>query len=111
MLVVHNRMSRTILSEINSPEDLKKLSATELSSLAEEIRKEIISTVSHNGGHLSSNLGVIELTIALHSVFASPQDSIIWDVGHQCYTHKLLVRMMFSVQGILQLQFQALTGS
>ena len=90
MLVVHNRMSRTILSEINSPEDLKKLSATELSFLAEEIRKEIISTVSHNGGHLSSNLGVIELTIALHSVFASPQDSIIWDVGHQCYTHKLL---------------------
>lgn len=83
-------MSRAILSEIKSPEDLKRLSAEEVSSLVEEIRKKIITTVSRNGGHLSSNLGVIELTIALHSVFSSPEDSIVWDVGHQCYTHKLL---------------------
>lgn len=83
-------MSRTILSEIHSPEDVKRLSDQDVSALAEEIRRCIINTVSRNGGHLSSNLGVIELTIALHSVFSSPEDAIVWDVGHQCYTHKLL---------------------
>ena len=58
--------------------------------MAAEIRKIIIETVSHNGGHLASNLGVVELTIALHRVFDSPRDAIIWDVSHQCYAHKLL---------------------
>lgn len=78
------------LEKINSPEDLKKLSISELAELAEEIRPYIINTVSKTGGHLASNLGVVELTIALHYVFDTPRDKIIWDVGHQCYTHKIL---------------------
>ena len=80
----------SILSGIKSPSDLKKLSADELNTLAEEIRRKIVDTVSENGGHLASNLGVVELTIALHTVFDLPNDKIIWDVGHQSYAHKLL---------------------
>ena len=79
-----------MLENINSPLDIKKLSQTELKELAEEIRQKIISTVGHNGGHLASNLGVVELTLALHRVFDSPKDAIIFDVSHQCYAHKLL---------------------
>lgn len=79
-----------MLEKINSPEDLKKLSVSELPALCEEIRRKLILTVSENGGHLAPNLGVVELTVALHYVFNCPQDSIVWDVGHQCYTHKML---------------------
>lgn len=79
-----------ILDEIRSPEDLKKLSPEKLPFLADEVRALILEVVSKNGGHLASNLGVVELTIALHYVFDSPKDKIIWDVGHQCYTHKIL---------------------
>lgn len=78
------------LEKINKPADLKNLSIEELKSLAEEIRAEIINTVSQNGGHLAPSLGVVELTIALHSTFESPRDKIIWDVGHQSYAHKIL---------------------
>jgi len=78
------------LKMINSPEDLKKLKISHLKALAEEIRKYIIEVVSKNGGHLAPNLGVVELTLALHYVFNSPKDKIIWDVGHQCYTHKII---------------------
>jgi len=78
------------LPEIHSPQDIKKLSLRELNTLAQEIREYIVSTVSSNGGHLSSNLGIVELTIALHRVFNSPIDKIVWDVGHQCYAHKLI---------------------
>lgn len=78
------------LSDINSPNDLKKLNIEDLDVLASEIRQVLIDTVSKNGGHLSSNLGVVELSIALHYMFNSPNDKIIWDVGHQIYTHKLL---------------------
>ncbi len=78
------------LDAVNSPSDIKKLSIEELNVLAEEIRQELISTVSKNGGHLASNLGAVELTIALHKTFNSPEDKIIWDVGHQAYTHKIL---------------------
>ncbi len=78
------------LDGIESPEDLKALSAGSLPVLAREIRERIITVVQKNGGHLASNLGTVELTIALHRVFTSPADQIIWDVGHQCYTHKLL---------------------
>ena len=81
---------KILLSKISSPEDLKKLSQKDLTKLAAEIRSTIISVVGKNGGHLASNLGVVELTIALHRVFSSPDDAIIWDVSHQCYTHKLL---------------------
>src|SRR4030042_6857893 len=79
-----------ILNTLVGPEDLKKLSIFELKQLAEEVREVIINTVSRNGGHLAPNLGVVELTIALHYVFKSPEDKIIWDVGHQSYTHKIL---------------------
>jgi len=79
-----------LLDRIDSPADLKGLSLAELEGLAAELRHEIINTVTTTGGHLASNLGVVELTIALHRVFDSPRDKIIWDVGHQSYVHKLL---------------------
>lgn len=84
------RSAKILLSKIHSPEDIKKLSQKELKQLAQEIRTTIINVVGKNGGHLASNLGVVELTIALHRVFNSPEDAIVWDVSHQCYTHKLL---------------------
>ena len=83
-------MEYKILSTIKSPSDIKKLNKNELVLLSQEIRDCLIETVSMNGGHLASNLGAVELTIALHRVFNSPEDSIIFDVGHQSYTHKLL---------------------
>lgn len=79
-----------MLEKINYPEDLKKLTLEEKETLAIEIRKYILEIVSKNGGHLASNLGVVELTIALHSVFNFPEDKIVWDVGHQTYVHKIL---------------------
>ncbi|OGO23807.1 MAG: 1-deoxy-D-xylulose-5-phosphate synthase [Chloroflexi bacterium RBG_16_51_9] len=80
----------SLLGKIDSPSDLKLLKPQELEQLAAEIRVELVDIVSTNGGHLASNLGVVELTIALHRVFDSPRDKIVWDVGHQAYTHKLL---------------------
>ena len=81
---------RRILDRVDSPQDLKKLSRRELARLAKEIRELILEVVSKNGGHLAPNLGVVELAIALHYVFDTPRDKIIWDVGHQCYPHKIL---------------------
>ncbi len=79
-----------ILDKINSPQDLRTLTYPELDKLAQELRDEMVKTISLNGGHLASSLGTIELTIALHRIFHSPEDKIIWDVGHQSYAHKLL---------------------
>ncbi len=79
-----------VLDQINTSDDVKKLDLEELESLCHEIREEILSIVSKNGGHLASNLGVVELTIALHYAFDFPRDKLVWDVGHQSYTHKLL---------------------
>ena len=79
-----------ILDKVNYPEDLKSLKMDEKKILAQEIREKIINTVSNTGGHLASNLGVVELTMSIHSVFNAPIDKIIWDVGHQCYVHKIL---------------------
>ena len=78
------------LQHIKSPEDIKTMKLPELKVLAQEIREELIQVVSENGGHLAPNLGVVELTLALHAVFHTPEDKIIWDVGHQSYVHKLL---------------------
>ena len=78
------------LGKLNLPDDLKKLNMNELETLATEIRNKMIETVSQNGGHLSSNLGVVELSIAMHRMFNSPNDKFVWDVGHQIYAHKLL---------------------
>jgi 1-deoxy-D-xylulose-5-phosphate synthase len=80
----------TLLDRINSPSDLKSLTEKELILLADELREKIIASVSRTGGHLASSLGVVELTIALHYVFDTPKDSLIWDVGHQSYAHKIL---------------------
>ncbi len=85
-----NFIMNTLLEKINRPDDLKKLSVKQLKTLAEKIRQFIINTVSKNGGHLASNLGVVELTLALHYVFDFKKDKLLWDVGHQCYTHKLI---------------------
>lgn len=79
-----------LLSKIKSPADVKRLDEKDLAKLCSEIREKLIETVSLNGGHLSPNLGVVELTVALHRTFNLPKDSIVWDVGHQSYTHKLL---------------------
>ena len=79
-----------ILSGVNSPEDIKKLNNKELEELSKEIRKFLVKKISVTGGHLASNLGVVELTLALHKVFDSPKDKIVWDVGHQAYVHKIL---------------------
>lgn len=79
-----------LLESINSPADLKKLDVGQLSGLADEIRTFIVSSVSRTGGHLASNLGVVELTCALHYVFDFSKDKLLWDVGHQCYTHKII---------------------
>ena len=80
----------SMLDKVNRPADIKRLPPTKLEQLAAEIREQMVQTVSLNGGHLASSLGVVELTIALHRVFNSPEDKLIWDVGHQCYPHKLL---------------------
>ncbi len=79
-----------LLEQINSPADVKRLSVPELKELAEEIRQFILDSVSKTGGHLASNLGVVELTLALHCVFDFKRDMLVWDVGHQCYTHKII---------------------
>ena len=78
------------LDKIESPQNIKSLKIGELKSLCDELRKRMVQTVSKTGGHLSSNLGVVELTVALHKVFDTPHDQFVWDVGHQCYAHKLL---------------------
>jgi len=83
-------MPYEILNKVNSPSDLKQLSIEELNKLASELRAYITQSVSHTGGHLSSNLGVVELTIAMHYVFDFSSDKLLWDVGHQCYAHKIL---------------------
>lgn len=91
-----------ILNKIKSPKDLKKMTQKELEILCEQIRYKLIGIVSNNGGHLASNLGVVELTVALHKVFDTPNDKIIWDVGHQCYTHKMLTGRLDKIDTIRQ---------
>ena len=83
-------MKYLLLPNINSPADLRKLSRLELKQLADELRDYVLTSVSKTGGHLSSNLGTVELTIALHAVFDTPADRLVWDVGHQTYPHKVL---------------------
>jgi len=89
-----------LLDSIDDPGALTGLSLRQLKALAEEIRGRIVDTVSRNGGHLASNLGVVELTLAIHRVFDSPIDSIVWDVGHQCYTHKLITGRREAFEGL-----------
>src|SRR5215475_12792529 len=79
-----------LLDTVSSPEDMRGFSVTELKQLAEELRAETIDAVSQTGGHLGAGLGVVELTVALHHVYETPDDILIWDVGHQAYPHKIL---------------------
>ena len=92
-----------MLEKINKTGDIKKLNIDEQKILAEEIRKYILEIVSNNGGHLASNLGVVELTIALHSIFNLPEDKIVWDVGHQTYIHKILTGRKEQLKNIRKL--------
>ena len=85
-----DRPNTPLLDRVNRPSDLKQFSDSELVCVAQELRSETISAVSETGGHLGAGLGVVELTVALHSIFNTPKDKIIWDVGHQCYPHKIL---------------------
>ena len=87
------------LEKINNPNDIKKLNKEELKQLPDEIRQFLIQCLSETGGHLASNLGVVELTVALHLAFELPWDKIIWDVGHQSYTHKILTGRCASMEG------------
>lgn len=102
--MINRRLDRTktggnkVLENVRSPEDLKKLGIEELTALAGEIREKIINTVSENGGHLASNLGIVEVTLALHKVFNAPEDRFLFDVGHQSYTHKLITGRAESFQ-------------
>ena len=86
----NTEINNVALNALDLPEDLKKLDINQCKELCREIRQILIDTVSKNGGHLASNLGAVELTMAIHRVFNSPEDKIVWDVGHQSYTHKLL---------------------
>ena len=87
---LNNTGSGCDLSSMKLPDDLKNLDMTQCACLCQDIRQMLIETISATGGHLASNLGVVELTMALHRCFNSPEDKIIWDVGHQCYVHKIL---------------------
>ena len=88
--MIENGNMEILLDRINSPADIKKLNTAQLTALADELRHFLIEKVSETGGHLASNLGVVELTLALHKVFDAPKDKIIWDVGHQSYVHKII---------------------
>ena len=79
-----------LLDSIKKPNDIKNIDPQKYNALASEIREFLIQSISQTGGHLGSNLGVVELTMAIHSVFNAPKDKIIWDVGHQTYVHKIL---------------------
>ena len=83
-------MHPSLLQNISQPRDLKRLNSAQIQQLCGEIRQFLLDSVSKTGGHLASNLGAVELTVALHRVFETPQDAFVFDVGHQCYTHKLL---------------------
>ena len=84
-----DRPDTPLLDQVNKPADLRKLKPQQLRQLADELRAETISAVGTTGGHLGSGLGVVELTTAIHYVFNTPEDKLVWDVGHQCYPHKI----------------------
>src|SRR5690606_12930438 len=90
MSSMNDRPSMPLLDQIHWPSDLRGLKPEQLPQLADELRQEVISAVGVTGGHLGSGLGVVELTTAIHYVFNTPEDKLVWDVGHQCYPHKLL---------------------
>jgi 1-deoxy-D-xylulose-5-phosphate synthase len=97
-----DRPNTPLLDTVQRPADMKQMSDTQLTQLAKEVRSETISAVSETGGHLGAGLGVVELTVALHAVFDTPKDKIIWDVGHQCYPHKILTERRNRIRTLRQ---------
>ena len=89
-----------LLRTINTPDDLRNLERNQLPQLADELREFLIESVSKTGGHLSSNLGTVELTIALHYTYNTPEDRLVWDVGHQTYAHKILTGRRAAMSGL-----------
>src|SRR5688500_14915895 len=97
-----DRPETPLLDQVYYPADLRRLDKTQLPQLADELRSEMISAVSQSGGHLGSGLGVVELTVAIHYVFDTPTDKLIWDVGHQCYPHKIITGRRDRIRTIRQ---------
>ena len=97
-----------LLDTVQRPADMKQMSDAQLSQLAREVRSETISAVSETGGHLGAGLGVVELTVALHAVFDTPKDKIVWDVGHQCYPHKILTERRDRIRTLRQTDRRAI---
>src|SRR5581483_10466769 len=100
--VGHNSGATPLLDRVHTPADLRGMSPDELKQLADELRAETISAVSRTGGHLGAGLGVVELTVALHHVFDTPSDRLLWDVGHQCYPHKILTERRDRIRTLRQ---------
>ena len=90
---MNDKGTTPLLDTVNVPADIRKLKADQLRQLADELRQETISAVSVTGGHLGAGLGVVELTVALHYVFDTPRDRVLWDVGHQAYPHKIVTEI------------------
>ena len=99
-----NRPKTPTLDRVNVPADLRGMTDSELTQLADELRAETISAVSVTGGHLGAGLGVVELAVAIHAVFDTPRDKLIWDVGHQCYPHKILTGRRDRIRTLRQAQ-------
>src|SRR3990170_5664979 len=97
-----DRPETPLLDTINSPADIRALQRAQLAQLADELRQEMISVVSVTGGHLGAGLGVVELTVAIHYVFDTPSDKLVWDVGHQCYPHKVVTGRRDRIRTIRQ---------
>ena len=97
-----SKLNTPLLDQVRSPSDLRNLAEDELIQLADELRQETIDAVSHTGGHLGAGLGVVELTVAIHYVFNTPDDRLIWDVGHQCYPHKILTERRENIRTLRQ---------
>ncbi len=96
------KTSTPTLDRVAGPADLRNMTDRDLAVLANELRAEVISAVSQTGGHLGSSLGVVELSVAIHAVFDTPRDKLIWDVGHQCYPHKILTGRRSRMSGLRQ---------
>ena len=97
-----NNLENSLLNKVKTPNDLRRLNDAQLDQVSKELRNEVIEVVSQTGGHLGSSLGVVELTVALHAVFNTPFDKLIWDVGHQCYPHKIITERRNDMRSLRQ---------
>ena len=97
-----NNLENSLLNKVKTPNDLRHLNDAQLDQVSKELRNEVIEVVSQTGGHLGSSLGVVELTVALHAVFNTPFDKLIWDVGHQCYPHKIITERRNDMRSLRQ---------